>query len=515
MDESINPIALLNEAISRIPDLENENQELRESISEVRALLSAEDRGWSLIQSVTSGERLEGLDLEEVHEIIRMIQPRVAAAGLTKRAADLHTGTVFGKGVQFEGVTSKPGTRGAKPGVVKFYDDPDNQESLFAASAHGELQRSRFIEGNIVAACNTRTKKVHRIPFSQIAAIKVDPDYPNRIIAYKRQWSTGTGTDSEKSIWYVTRRFEGTRPKAFGTGPDRVAVDPDVTAVDLRANLQPGFVLGIPDGLAGLHWAESYTLALRAGQTVTEGLARLIFKVTNKTRQGAQSAGVKVANMSGHGNTASMVEGQDVEAVRTAGQAYAFDKLVPIVGPAAAAWNVSVPDLLNSSASAGSSYGALQGLAPGNRNAMTLMQKEWASFFQSIFDVMGFDRPGVHWEPLETPDPYRSAQALTLLSIALSDEEYRSRALDILDIDGNATDIPDTLKMRSQPEQTAATQASPDQGRSNGTNSGGGGANDQRSDTVSSSEALRREMANDDFLSRFEELVVRAEAIQK
>lgn len=511
MTPNPDPIALLNEAISRIPELEYENEELRESIAEVRAMLSADDRGWSLIQGLNSGERLEGLDLDELHDIVKMIQPRVAAAGLTKRASDLHTGTVFGKGVQFEGVTSKPGP-GAKPGVVKFYDDPDNQEALFAASAHGELQRARFIEGNIIAACNTRTKKVHRIPFTQITGIKVDPNYPSRIVAYKRTWSSGSGSNDTKSIWYVTRRFEGNRPKSFGTGTERVAVDQDVTVVDLRANLQPGFVLGIPDGLAGLNWAEAYTLALRAGQTVTDGLARLIFKVTNRTRQGAQSAGVKMSNMTGYGNSATMMEGQDVEAVRTAGQAYSFEKLVPIVGPAAAAWNVSVPDLLNSSASAGSSYGALQGIAPGNRNAMTLIQKEWTSFFQSVFDVMGFGRPGVHWEPLETPDPYRSAQALTLLSVALSDEEYRSRALDILDIDGDASKIPETLKMRSQPAQTAATQSSPDQGKSTGVGSNAGqGANDLRSDTLTQS--LRREMADEEFLNRFQALVERAEAI--
>lgn len=146
---------------------------------------------------------------------------------------------------------------------------------------------------------------------------------------------------------------------------------------------------------------------------------------------------------------------------------------------------------------------------------MLLMQKEWADFYKRIFDVMGFNRPKITFEPFETPDQYRAAQALTLLSNTLSDEEFRGGALEVLDIVGDASEVPEILKNRTADAKAAVQQASPDQGVANGSGGGGQGANDQRSDTPSSKESIRREMANEEYLSRLEGLVARMEAVSK
>lgn len=499
----------------QIAHLQNDNEVLRESIAEVRAMMGYEDLGWQLIAGIAAGDRLEGLEIDEVQSIAEKIAPRVAAGAMPKRAVDLHSGFVFGRGFYIEG-TEKPKGAGTPKAIRKFFVDRANQESVFSDTAHEELQKARFITGNVLVACNTKTKKVDRIPFNQIIGVKVDPEFPEKVIAWQRKWDTQDGSaNSVKTLWYYTSRFQGIRKKTFTKNSQTVKVAEDTTIVDLRVNRQVGHVLGIPDGLAGLAWSEAYGQIMQYGQVVNESLAKILFKVTNKTRQGVQSTGVKVSNFGDHGGTASMVEGQDLTAVSTAGRGYDFSQARPVAAMAAAAWNVSNMDLLNDSAAAGSSYGSAQALVGGNRNAMLLMQKEWADFYKDLFDVMGYGRPTIMFEPFESPDKYREIQAITLAAPTLSDEEYRRASLDALDIVGDASEIPETLKMRNQPEQTAAQQASPDQGQSNGTGGGGQGANDQRSDTVSSSEALRREMANDEFLNRFEQLVLRAEAIQK
>lgn len=499
---------------AEIAHLRGENETLRESISEVRAMMAYEDQGWQLISGIASGERLEGLEIEEVQAIAEKIAPRVAA-GMPKRAVDLHAGFVFGKGGYIEG-TEKPSGRGRPSKLRQFYTDTVNQETLFGESAREELQKGRFIEGNVLLACNTRTKRVNRIPFSQITGVKVDPDYPENVIAYQRTWDTKDGTtESVKKRWYYTKRFMGSRVTKFedGRGSGKyVSVDPDITIVDLRANRQIGHVLGIPDGLAGLHWAEAYGQILSYGQVVNESLAKILFKVTNKTKQGVQSTGVKVSQFGGHGGTASMAEGQELTAVSTAGRGYEFSNARPVAAMAAMAWNVSNMDLLNDSSAAGSSYGSANALVPGNRNAMILMQKEWTSVFQDVFEVMDFGRPRITWEPLETPDPYRSMQSLKLGQDALHNEEYRMKVLDILDIVGESSDIPESLKLALDAQKLAATTAAPDQGQSNGTNSGGQGAKDMRSDTISSSEQMRREMAQEDLLGRWENVIARLEA---
>lgn len=508
---SPNPAAALVEAYEAS---QIQIADLQESLADVRAMMDYENHGWQQILGAwTSGEHIEGLDLEEVQEIAQRIAPKVVGGSLPKRAVDLHSGFVWGRGCFISG-TEKPKGAGRVPAVRSFFVKQVNQESVFGDIAREELQKERFISGNVLAACNTRTKEVNRIPFSQITGIKVDPDFPENVIAYQRTWDTQDGTqDSVKKRWYYTSRFTGQRRVSYGTRKQSnlVAVEKDVTIVDLRVNRQVGHVLGVADGLAGLLWSEAYGRIMSYGETVQESLAKILFRVTNKTKQGAQTTGVKVANFGGHGGTASMAEGQELTSIATAGRGYEFSSARPVAAMAAAAWNVSNMDLLNDSSAAGSSYGSAQALVGGNRNAMLLMQKEWAEFYKSIFDVMGFERPRVTFEPFETPDQYRSAQALTLLSTTLDDEEYRTKALDILDILAEGSDIPETLKMRSQPEQTAAQQSSPDQGRSNSTGGGGQGANDQRSDTISRSESIRREMANEEYLNRLESLVERME----
>lgn len=510
-------ITALSEAIERIPALEAENETLRESIAEVRAMMSYEDLGWQLIGGIASGDRLEGLEIDEVQSIAEKISPRVAAGSMPKRAVDLHSGFAFGRGFYIEG-TEKPTKQGAPKAIRKFFVDRTNQESVFGDTATEELQKARFITGNVLAACNTKTKKVDRIPFNQIVALKVDPEFPEKVIAYKRQWDTQDGTaDSVKTRWYYTARFAGIKRTYFeDKAGKRTKVDKDITIVDLRVNRQMGHVLGIPDGLAGLAWSEAYGQIMQYGQVVNESLAKILFKVTNKTKQGVQSTGVKVSSFSDHGGTASMIEGQDLTAVSTAGRGYDFSQARPVAAMAAAAWNVSNMDLLNDSAAAGSSYGSAQALVGGNRNAMLLMQKEWANFYKDIFEVMGFGRPSVVFEPFDAPDQYRAMQALRLGATELLPVERRRAVLDIMDIVGDPNELPETMDLELDAAKAAVQTAAPDQGVANGTGtsqSGGGGqgANDQRSDTISQSEAIRREMANEEYLDRLESLVERME----
>jgi hypothetical protein len=201
-----------------------------------------------------------------------------------------------------------------------------------------------------------------------------------------------------------------------------------------------------------------------------------------------------------------MTEGQDLQAVSTAGRGYDFVSPRPVAAMAAAAWNVSNMDLLNDSSAAGSSYGSANALAPANKNAMRLMQREWISLFEEIFDFFSLGRPRIWFEELDEVDQYRAAQGLTLLSPTLSDEEYRSKALDLLDIPGDPGKTPPTLVARTQGAQQAA---SPDQGQSNGTGgSDSGSRNDLRTDNI---ESVRVAMENENFLARYEELVIRAE----
>lgn len=510
----MDPATLIQEAFNRFSGIEAENRELKESVAEVRAMMNYEDQGWLLIGAHASGQHIEGLEIDEIHQIAEKIAPKVVAGSLPKRAVDLHSGWVWGRGCFIEG-TEKPKGRGRVSESRNFFIRTQNQEAVFSDSAREELQKARFIDGNVLVAVNTSTKTVNRIPFNQIKSLRVDPEFPENVIAYLREWDSKDGTgQSIRKLWYCTKRYTGQRRTSFTANNETIPVAQNTTVVDLRANRQVGHVLGVPDGLAGILWSETYGRVLSYGETVQEGLARIIFRVTNKTAQGTKNTGVKISQFGGHGGTASMADGQDLTAVSTAGKGYDYASARPIAAMAAAAWNVSTMDLLNDSAASGSSYGSAQALVGGNRNTMLLMQREWGDFYKDIFDVAGLNRPSITFEPFEQADPYRAMQALVLGKDAFHDEEYRMKALDINDIQGDPTEIPESLEVAAATAKAAVQQSAPDQGVSNGAG-GGGGANDQRSDTISSQENLRHEMANEDFLARFEALVERAESAKK
>lgn len=497
----------------KIEGLTNENEYLQESLADVRAMMDYEDRGWQAIFGFQTGDKTEGLELDEVKSISEKARTKVAAASLEKRASDLHGGFVFGNGIEIDGTERDPTAKGRPPAEIKFYEDPINQESLFSDGAHKELQRARFTDGNVIVFCDTRRKKVRRIPIYEISGIVTNPDHPEEITAWLRTWThhTADGKTVQKQAWAYTNRHSGPRAKSIQVGDKKIPVLEGITAVDLRANRQVGWTYGVPDATAGMMWTEAYGQVLRYGQIVNESLAKVVYKVVSKTQKSASTVGVKLKS-TGAGGAAVVGEGQDIQLVNSTQRSFDFTAARPLAAMAATAWNISNIDLLADSSAAGSSYGAASTLTAGIQNAMKGMQQDWTQFYADIFYAMGFGRPNIRWAPMEEPDAYRKAQELTLYSVALSDVEYRREVLDRLDIAGNPEDIPDTLKARSAEPKSQA--ASPDQGRNSPAGDAESGSmNDERTDTISQ-ESLMNRMAQDNFLQELSDLVGRLEAAQ-
>lgn len=483
-----------------------ENQELREANAQVKTMFDYEDRGWQLLLGMAAGDTEYGLELEDVQAIAEKASTQVAVGSLPKRAADLHFGFIFGNGMEIEGVERVKGTPGRTKGEIAFYESGVNQESIFSGAAQHELQYARFTTGNVIAICDVAKKQVRRLPFQEVENVMVNPDYPEEIWAYLRKWkhTDSNGKSSVKQAWIYTNRFPNPRRKSIRTGGKDIPVMDRAVAVDLRANRQVGFTFGIPDAAAGLHHSAGYGEVLRYGQIVNQSLAKVVYKVVQKTQKGASKVGVQMGK-GGAGQTAVIGEGQDIQLVNSAQASFNFAAARPIAAMAATAWNVSVVDLLSDSSAAGSSYGAGNLLTAGMQNVMNGMRSEWTQFYQDIFAAFGFERPKINWPPMEKPDSYREAQELTLYSPALSDEEYREEVLDRLDRTGDASDIPPSLAARNQAPKQAA---SPDQGQGNGT--GGQDSaqkSDQRTDTVG--ENLRHEMAMREIMDEMRSLVAK------
>lgn len=496
----------VSQAISEaISPLIEENTELRESNAQVAAMFAAEDRGWQLLLGGSAGDSEYGLDLDEVKAIASTAATQVAAGAIPKRAADLHFGFVFGNGMEIEGVERERGASGRPRGEVAFYENTVNQESIFSGAAQHELQYARFTTGNVIVLCDKSTKTVRRLPFAEVTNVLTNPDYSEEIWAYLREWTSykPNGDSETKQEWVYTNRYPQSkrRQQSISVNDKPVKVAQGVTAVDLRANRQVGYTFGVPDAAAGLHWSRAYGEVLRYGQIVNETLAKVVYKVVQKTQKGAQNAAVKLGR-GGAGQAAVLGEGQDIQMVNASQSSFNFAAARPLAAMAATAWNVSVVDLLSDSSAAGSSYGAGNLLTAGMQNAMNGMRQEWAQFYSDIFELMGFGRPRITFPPMNEPDSYRMAQELTLYSIALKDEEYRAEVLDRLDIAGDPRDVPPMLRARGEAPKQAA---SPDQGQSNSTGGQDSGAkNDLRTDQI---ESMRNDVVLADALTELSGMV--------
>lgn len=480
------PISRISEAIqAELAPLLAKSDQLEESMADVRMMMSAEDRGWKLIGDYISGDRDAGLNLDDLHQIIEKTRPRVAASSLDKRAIDLHTGYVFGKGFHIEGTEEVSG-RGAKRGEYTFFTRQVNQESVFSDGAHEELQKARFTDGNVVVLVDPSKKTARRVPLDEITGFVSNPDFNEEIWYWKRTWTTKnktTGEDETTSRWYPTLRQEGVKAKSFGTGNERASVDQRLIAVDMRANRQVGWALGIPDALAGMHWVEAYGQVMRYGQIVSESLAKIIFKVVSKSKTGAANVGVKMGNAE-FGGGAAVGEGQDIQLVNSSQRSFDYTAARPLAAMAASAWNISVIDLLSDSSAAGSSYGSANALTEGVRNAMAAMQKSWTQFYQDIFQAAGFSRPTVRWAPMVEPDLYRHTQAVTMawntglyhpeeirpaLAHAVGVNTLKPKAPEGVLLPNNTESIQRSDIDTDGSEPGATPQAaSPDQGRKNG-----------------------------------------------
>ena len=302
------PVSQITSAISQVLA---ENGELRESLADVKMMLDADNQGWEPFGRYLSGDNLEGFDLDELKEVSARLRRYTTGNALMRRGCSLHTGYVFSNGFFVEGTESPQGS-GRPTALRKMFTRRVNQESMFSYAAQAELQKARYTDGMILLLCDTAKGLVRRIPLAEISAVRVDEEYGEDVIAYQREWRSG---DKTVRRWYMTDRFEGKRPAAYGTGADRVPVDQNLTLVDGRFNRAVGFVLGVPDSIAAAVYVTAYDQILQYGRIVDESLSRILWKVVNKTKQGVQSSAVKMSGFDGHGGTASLVEGQDLQAL--------------------------------------------------------------------------------------------------------------------------------------------------------------------------------------------------------
>jgi hypothetical protein len=393
--------ALLRE----IEELSQNNQMLSESYSALaRATLEFDDKGWAPVNQFTEA----GVRLEDVKIVAKQARRQTASNPVLKRGASLRASYVFGRGFKM----SQAGNILA-PRFQKIIDDPVNQQVLFSESACKKNERALFTDGNFFVRYDKRNRRFSRVPLDEISGWATDPDDPEMIRYYLREYSRREPvTDPYNS--YLSETIKVWYPLDYVENPvariNDIPVDRNFVIIDTKANDETGSLWGIPDALPALPWSWAYSEYLKDGSKMLKALSSIAWQVKTKSARGGSNISSKL--MSNKEVASTAVTGSDVElSAMPRNNSVDLATGQPLAAMAATAMEVSVEALLAGPGQVGG--GGSQILDQSTLNAAYARQGNWEDFFRRVLRLIGVPEPSVHFNNIIVDPAYRTIQSLS------------------------------------------------------------------------------------------------------
>lgn len=413
-------------------EVERRGDMLQESVRELS--LFFEDQGWERLDGWT--EESQGFSLRTIKEQADRCRSLLTVNPIIKKASNARIGYVWGRGVTFEKAPQR---------VIK---DEQNRSRFFSDAAHDLLERTLQTDGNVFALRGKNNQRVIYVPLEQITGWTVAEDDPSRVEYWLREYdvdvtdyATGAVTPKHYKTWYPAPGQGGSVRKIADAPVDR-----SYEMVHAAVNRQTGWILGVPDIVAGMFWARAHKELFEAGTTVVKARGRYASKVVASSKAGAQKAAAAVAatprrdettgEVLEYGSTAVMSSGLDMQLMGRMSDGVDFTAFKPVLAMVAAGLEVPVSVL---SAEAQSDEESLE---QSIVDAAVRRQNVWSDFFDSIFGrPTNFE---AHWPQIKTDTTYRQIQSIEIANRTnlLSQEELRELSLDAFGIDGDPTVLP-------------------------------------------------------------------------
>jgi len=407
-------------------DFSNNSEQFSESYQRMAdVILSMEDKGWSPF-----GEYLNSLDafsLESLHSLSNELSERVDGNPLLKRGLGLRTSYVFGKGVEFDGLSVR---------VRELMESDNAQTVLFSSQAMAINEHAHFTAGQFFILGDVSSKKIQRIPFEEITGWVTDPDDSEFVRYYRRSWTrhsqeTG-GQPVEVSVWYPSDLYTpvGTYARRIQGQP----VDSSKVMFSSMVNKRTGTIWGVPDAFSAYPWAHAYNEYLKDGSRILKSLAMFAWQLKSRSKNGAATAAATIATPNAAGSTAILGADMELSSLPRAGSVDLSSGRA-LAAMVASALEVSVVTLMSDPGSSGA-YGTAQTLDVPTIKAMQARQKIWEQLFKRVLKFMGARNVSVKWPKMESEATYRQIQAISLAyeAGALWEDEFREAVLDELDV---------------------------------------------------------------------------------
>jgi hypothetical protein len=398
-------LPVLKNFCRRFEELSRNNEILAESYSALaRATLEFDDKGWAPINQFTEA----GIRLEDVKIVANQARRQTASNPILKRGAALRASYVFGRGFKM----SQSGSPLA-PRFQRIIDDPVNQQVLFSEGACKKNERALFTDGNFFVRYDRRNRRFSRIPLDEISGWATDPDDPEMIRYYLREYSKREPvTDPYNS--YLAETVKVWYPLDYVDNPvsriNDIPVDRNFVIIDTKANDETGSLWGLPDSLPALPWSWAYSEYLKDGSKMLKALSSIAWQVKTKTAKGGANISSKL--VSNKEVAATAVTGADIE-LNAMPRNNSVDLATgqPLAAMAATAMEVSVDALLAGAGQQGG--GGSQILDQSTINAAYGRQGNWEDFFMRVLRVIGVPDPSVTFNNIIVDPAYRTIQSLS------------------------------------------------------------------------------------------------------
>ena len=386
--------------LREIQELSQNNEILAESYSALaRATLDFDEKGWAPLNQYTD----TGMDLADVKVVSRNARRQTASNPILKRGSTLRASYVFGRGFKM----SQAGSPLA-PRFQKIIEDPINQQVLFSEAACKKNERALFTDGNFFVRYDKRNRRFSRVPLDEIAGWATDPDDPEIIRYYLREYQVrepvtdpyNTYLAETRKVWY---------PLDYVANPvariNDIPVDRNFVMIDSKSNDETGSLWGLPDALPALPWSWAYSEYLKDGSKMLKALSSIAWQVKSKTAKGGANISSKL--VSNKEVAATAVTGADID-ISAMPRNNNIDLATgqPLAAMAATAMEVSANALL---AEGGNDS---QILDQSTLNASYSRQGNWEDFFMRVLRVLGVPEPSVTFNNIIVDPAYRTTQSL-------------------------------------------------------------------------------------------------------
>jgi hypothetical protein len=509
---------------------DEETRQLREDLDRLEGMI---DKGWRSVFGTYDEQ--EGPSLDQIKETAKRNRELMAMNPHIGNGLELINSYVWADGIHYDGIPGSRQGRGAN--VQAFIDDPINQENYFGRLARKQRQTAFYCDGiaMFVGEEIGGAKTIKPVSIMRITDDYRNPEDSGEIWAYRHTYTKrlpGVSQTEEHSEWIFVNRFldkRGNRRTIDYNGKSEpIAVNKRMFTK--KSNPVVGWAYGLSDVQRGISWAEDYRRAMLNGESMNASMASIWATMKQNSTTGANNAAVTAGNFGGSGGLAQVGQGNAMTAMTTAGQAYDFARLLPILANFAAGIGVSVIALSMNSGNAGGSYGAARSLDRPEQLSTKNRREYNSELDREVLIWLGADprKIEVWFDPIiDLTEKYRGEQVAELrLGTGLYEGEEIKRFHAELDgKDPNkVTPVPEgwlipnnkeSIELRSIDPNTSGTVGgnpanggdfAPTQGSGAATVDSGSG--DQRSDDIRTNrEVLLQSMQNEEFIDTMKELI--------